>query len=42
MTEKNKITTESITYSYKDKKAVANLSFIEFISTELGDLVKFE
>ena len=27
MTEKNKITTESITYSYKDKKAVANLSF---------------
>lgn len=27
MTEKNKITTESITYSYKDKKAVTNLSF---------------
>lgn len=27
MTEKDKITTESITYSYKDKKAVANLSF---------------
>ncbi len=27
MKEKNKITTESITYSYKDKKAVANLSF---------------
>lgn len=27
MTEKNKIKTESITYSYKDKKAITNLSF---------------